>query len=563
MCLLSVSCVEGHKPTDETTENVIKNTFEGKAESTTENVNKNTSESTASSTTEQHIHSFGNWTVVKEPTCTEKGQKERVCVCGQKESQTISAKGHTEGEWIIDKEPTCAKNGSKHQICSVCNATIANVLIATTGIHSEVIDSAVEPTYTTRGKTEGSHCSVCDTVLIEQREIAPIWSGEAVQPTKLVRVDGVYYYEINSAEELAYLTSCGAEWWSYNYILKCDIVLNSEKLVFNSEGNLLSDLTKLKQWTPIAASISGEVFSGCFNGNNHTISGVCIQTTSAYYVGVFGRCHEVKNLNVSNSYIRGGDYVGGICGILYGMDGKLENCSFDGLVIGKEEFVLSTLSGGIGGLCGSAGGTIKNCINLGTVIGDVGVGGIVGNAKAVYSCLNYGLVFGNDTVGGICGISGYMGISDSRNYGTVTGTTNVGGIIGTAQGYESAGSSVCENYGYVSGDDFVGGIVGKLNYGHITNCINHVSVNGQGYVGGISGYNNHGIISNCDNIGNVVGVNNVGGIVGYHNIFSDSASIEYTYYLKDGSNNQSINGIGNLQDENGVSEGKDITFFNY
>ena len=34
-----------------------------------------------------HVHSFGEWTVTKSPTCVEVGEKERICVCGFKETQ--------------------------------------------------------------------------------------------------------------------------------------------------------------------------------------------------------------------------------------------------------------------------------------------------------------------------------------------------------------------------------------------------------------------------------------------------------------------------------------------
>lgn len=44
------------------------------------------SEKTESST---HEHSFGEWTVVQEPTTTETGLRERVCACGESETETI------------------------------------------------------------------------------------------------------------------------------------------------------------------------------------------------------------------------------------------------------------------------------------------------------------------------------------------------------------------------------------------------------------------------------------------------------------------------------------------
>jgi lysophospholipase L1-like esterase len=99
-----------------------------------------------------------------EASCT----KPSTCLdCGE----TISgALGHTDGEWIIDKEANCTEDGSKHQICSVCEMTIKTELLAKSG-HIEVIDKAVEATCTTDGKTEGKHCSVCNTVTLAQTTV--------------------------------------------------------------------------------------------------------------------------------------------------------------------------------------------------------------------------------------------------------------------------------------------------------------------------------------------------------------------------------------------------------
>lgn len=48
-------------------------------------------------------HAWGEWTVTKQPTCTEAGEQEHICnVCGQKETQALSAPGHSWGEWAED-----------------------------------------------------------------------------------------------------------------------------------------------------------------------------------------------------------------------------------------------------------------------------------------------------------------------------------------------------------------------------------------------------------------------------------------------------------------------------
>ena len=42
-----------------------------------------------------HTHAFGQWSTVSDATCTKEGAKERVCECGEKETETIAATGHS------------------------------------------------------------------------------------------------------------------------------------------------------------------------------------------------------------------------------------------------------------------------------------------------------------------------------------------------------------------------------------------------------------------------------------------------------------------------------------
>lgn len=37
----------------------------------------------------EHVHAFGDWITVKDPTCTELGRQERECECGEKETQIL------------------------------------------------------------------------------------------------------------------------------------------------------------------------------------------------------------------------------------------------------------------------------------------------------------------------------------------------------------------------------------------------------------------------------------------------------------------------------------------
>lgn len=69
-------------------------------------------------------HTFGEWTTVKEATCTEAGSEKRVCsICSAEETRSIEALGHKFGEWTVTKKATCTEKGSQTRTCSVCQAT--------------------------------------------------------------------------------------------------------------------------------------------------------------------------------------------------------------------------------------------------------------------------------------------------------------------------------------------------------------------------------------------------------------------------------------------------------
>ncbi len=390
--------------------------------------------------------------------------------------------------------------------------------------------------------------------IVPDVQAAQVWSGGTSQPSKLVSVDGVYYYEISTAEELAYIAKAGGEWLGYNYRLANDIVLNDTTLEYDSLGNLKTNASKLNQWTPIRN------FVGIFDGNGFTIYGVYVNGGNR--VGLFGECSgSIVNLSLKNSYIQGVDEVGGICGWFDGIGMKISKCYFEGAVVGRSRV------GGI--LGGNSCSYIADCGNFGDIFGTGDyVCGVVGSyyAYELERCFNEGNVQSTGNyVAGIAGGSDIYGIGDCINRGNITGNQYVAGICA----YQTnATVSRSANTGTITGNKYVGGISGYSVYGHVTSwvsvltdCYNTAPVNGGSYVGGITGYVEYANLHNCQNLGNVTGKDRVGAIVGHSESIWGKGNVENCHYLQDATVNVGLCGFGNADDADGIVHAQSAEFF--
>ena len=80
------------------------------------------------------------------------------------------------------------------------------------------------------------------------------------------------------------------------------------------------------EWTPIGTA--DKPFSGNFDGNGHTISGL---NYSGEYAGLFGYMNNgtISNIKLADSSFANGTASGGICAVNNG--GTIENCAVDNL----------------------------------------------------------------------------------------------------------------------------------------------------------------------------------------------------------------------------------------
>ena len=206
---------------------------------------------------------------------------------------------------------------------------------------------------------------------------------------------------------------------------------------------------KNEEWTPIGIGNGTEnngatidfPYSGTFDGNGHTISGLNVNYRNKNG-GLF--CY-VMNATIKNLTVAG----------------SVTHSSGDGVAYG-----------GIVGCADSS--TIENCTNRCTVTGNWYAGGIVGwsTDSDIIGCANFGNISSPSFSGGICGrITGTREndaagidatIRDCYNVGMVSGRY-AGGITGQS---DSSDIDIlianCYNVGSLHGSDGTGEIIGDL-----------------------------------------------------------------------------------------------------
>lgn len=196
-------------------------------------------------------------------------------------------------------------------------------------------------------------------------------------------------------------------------------------------------------WTPIGNAST--IYTGTFDGQNHTISGMTIENAESYS-GLFGNVTgTVRDFTVTGSItITGSEAVSKVGGAV----GSLGTGSAGGTVSGVTSGVDITVSAGndhIGGVVGSmpenSSPTVESCVYTGNITVTVEAGsvaGVVGYIRTgtIQNCANQGGINtgGNGSVGGILGYcnNGEIYIRNCYNSGSIAakGTANVGAIVG-------------------------------------------------------------------------------------------------------------------------------------
>ena len=116
-------------------------------------------------------HSWGEWTVERQSTCTEMGYRWRICqICGLRDEQETKKKDHDWNKWKVTKEATCSKKGERVRTCKNCGAEEREEFYEDHDFGAW--EMTKEPTCTEQGERQHK-CKVCGTIKTQALDKLP------------------------------------------------------------------------------------------------------------------------------------------------------------------------------------------------------------------------------------------------------------------------------------------------------------------------------------------------------------------------------------------------------
>ena len=239
-------------------------------------------------------------------TCETAGKTEgsHCSVCGTvlKAQTTVAALGHSWDGGKVTKATTCTTAGTKTYTCTRCKKTRTET-IAATG-HKAVKDAAVAATCETAGKTEGSHCSVCGTVLKAQTTTAAL--GHDYGEWKTIKA--ATYTEPGQAERVCRRNASHKEYRQLPILEKAKIALSACSIQL-SEQTYVYDGTEKAPTVTITYNektlTEGKDYQVYFadNVNPGTAKITVIAKTDSDYTGTATKTFEIRKALQENATV--------------------------------------------------------------------------------------------------------------------------------------------------------------------------------------------------------------------------------------------------------------------
>ena len=245
---------------------------------------------TVTETIPKTSHKYADTVVA--PTCTTNGYTLHKCsVCGTSyKDSTTKATGHSYGNSVVTKQPTCTSEGTAIKTCTKCNATVTEKLPAKG--HTAVTDKGYPATCTTAGKTDGSHCSVCNTVIKVQTVINATGhksSGWIVDKTASIGVKGSKHKECTVCKKVLETAEIPA--LSKISISKASVTLSTSTYAYDGKAKKPGVTVKLNGKT----LKNGTDYTVSYSNNTKVGTAKVTIKGKGNYTGSVSKTYSIKN----------------------------------------------------------------------------------------------------------------------------------------------------------------------------------------------------------------------------------------------------------------------------